>query len=548
MNSPQTIESHVPATAGTFSIDPQWRQNWLAVITHTHTWSGRPDHGGTVMPPDNYTNLARWCREHDIDALGMGSPYTPRSAGLYRQYDVESPESYFQQPELHGKLLREQQLEVMTMLDAANAIAHGHTTFYLDNETPKGRYGHLWWINHKPDFAAWHDYDQPFDRWMCHHEDAPDGRDEPMAYQRRPYRQIVAEQRHEGAVGIWAHPTSWWYSSSDGRFITNLATEMPAHGFADGFLDGMVVMGYHADRPEYRALWFALLDRGIRIPAMAEMDMSLSDERLLERRRVYRSFIHSGESQVQSPLESQLADGVRRGRVVCSTGPMMTLEVDGMTLGESATTSRRHTHRATLQLEPTSDGRPWDRVELVGRGGKVLAEAHAFAGGTLELSWQGDGQQGYVVAMALSKLDEQRGRHRDVVITSPIYLLPRGASARKAMTTQLTLQCRTQGEFDGGRLSLETADGEVLEEGPISGEPLRRELPASGRIMLTSPAGVQQTHDLINANAPLIALQRELYRGRFLRKWPDLKPGELPVEAWRLDDYEQAMQHLELTL
>ena len=115
----------------------------------------------------------------------------------------------------------------------AQAVGGARTHFFLDNETPKARYGHMWWIGWHYDLPPWHDYDQPFDRWMCEQSDPNDDSDEPVPYQRRPYLQILAIQHAHGALGFWAHPTSWWRGDK-GRFITNLATEMPAHAIAHG--------------------------------------------------------------------------------------------------------------------------------------------------------------------------------------------------------------------------------------------------------------------------------------------------------------------------
>lgn len=523
------------------------RQHWLAVISHSHTWSGRPDHGGVVEPPDNYTALSTWCRKHQIDALGMGSPYSPQAAATYRKYDQESPESYYLHPERHYEILEAEQREVQTMLDAANAIAHGHTTFFLDNETPKGRYGHLWWINHHPDFPAWHDFDQPFDRWMCTHPDAKHDGDEPMPYERRPYMQILAAQRAHGAVGVWAHPTSWWFAHNDGRFITNLATEMPAHAFAEGFLDGMVVMGYHADRPEYRALWLALLDRGIRVPAMAEMDMSLSDEKLMEKDRVYRNMILCMDDDPLVPLESKLADSVRAGHVICSSGPMLTLSVDRKIPGETAVTSQGTRHVATINIEPTPTGQLWDQIQLLGREGKVIGEVKGVESGTLEFAWTGQDHAGYVIAIALSN-KRASGRHEHVIVTSPVYLMPQSAEPRRAMTTELKLEIKPDSPFENGEVWFESANGERLGEASITSQSICETLPASGRITLRSCEGLTRTLYLLNANERLQEIQRYLYRGRFRRDFPDLKPGELPVEVWRLDDYEQAIKQMELTI
>src|SRR5690606_35001277 len=125
-----------------FAVSQGHWQRYRRVLTHTHTYSGKADHGGTVRPPRSYKMLAKWAREVGIDAIGMGSPYTPASVKTYRRYDQEATEQY------HTAGFDQRAVrcddEIARMLDEVNREADGQTLFYLDNETPKGRYGHLW--------------------------------------------------------------------------------------------------------------------------------------------------------------------------------------------------------------------------------------------------------------------------------------------------------------------------------------------------------------------------------------------------------------------
>ena len=152
-------------------------EHWRAIMTHTHTFSGREDHGGTIRPPQSYARLAAWARKRGIDALGMGSPYTPVANREYHRYDGDESQVYyapgFDQLAVRGDA------EILKMLDEVNHAGEGETFYYLDNETPKGRFGHMWWVGYQLDYPAWHDYDQDFDRWMVHHSAPDDGRDSP---------------------------------------------------------------------------------------------------------------------------------------------------------------------------------------------------------------------------------------------------------------------------------------------------------------------------------------------------------------------------------
>jgi hypothetical protein len=116
-----------------------------------------------VKPPESYRNLAAWAKRIGIGALGMGSPYTPKTAQTYELYDETHRDHYYSPSFDHRSVLDVPELD--KMIAEINAFSEG-THFFLDNETPKGRYGHMWWLGHYPDMPAWHDYDQPYDRWM----------------------------------------------------------------------------------------------------------------------------------------------------------------------------------------------------------------------------------------------------------------------------------------------------------------------------------------------------------------------------------------------
>lgn len=517
-----------------------WTARWCGILTHTHTYSGRSDHGGTVRPPESYMRLTEWAHRLGIAAIGMGSPYTPKTSDRLGQYDERERDVYYAPGFDHRSVMDLD--EVQHMLAEATRYGRGQPIFFLDNETPKGRYGHMWWIGYHPDLPAWHDYDQPFDRWMLSSPDALGHGDEPMAYERRPYLEILGVQRKHGAMGFWAHPTSWWHGDS-GQFVTNIATEMPVHAMAHGFLDGLVIMGYHPFRPQYQALWYALLDRGYRIPGVAEMDVGLSDEALW--RRDCAMLTYTPRSDEVGDLKA-VQQSFRDGNVFVSTGPCIELAVDGEGMGQAVRTGSdcRHTVRITAYPAPgqTSLG----RLELIGHGGKVVWSQDDFPGGVVEFTVPGVDRRSYLVARVFGPeaTPEQWRKVRQFAITSPVYLHPSGQSFTGPMTTDLRLTIGYDSKFHGGHVRFESFDGELLGIAKAEGT-IDETLPASGRITLI--AGEKTcTHYLINANRALQDVERYLYRGRFLLDYPLLTPGEVPPPAWRLSDYASAMARLEL--
>ncbi|MEX0746007.1 MAG: hypothetical protein WD118_10445 [Phycisphaeraceae bacterium] len=525
-----------------------WR-GWRKVLTHTHTYSGRADHGGVVRPPESYRQLAAWAHQQGIDALGMGSPYTPGSARTQGRYDGDERDRYYN-GEVDPRQVHQLD-EVRQMLRDVQAVSANGTRFYLDNETPKGRFGHLWWVGYHPDMPAWHDYDQDFDRWMVHQSQAGDDGDEPMPYARRPYAQIVAIQRQHGALGFWAHPTSWW-RGGQGQFITNIASEMPAHLVAEGFVDGMVVMGYHAYRPQYLALWHKLLDAGYRVPGVAEMDVGLSDPGTWSRQRAWLNHVYTGEGPDAGRDVADLTAGFGSGRLVCSSGPMIDLHVDGQPMGSAVQTDASGWHEATIRVAPDEGMDRVARVELVGRGGEVLWSASDVPAGVQTVRVPGLAERGYLLVRVFGDVTpdvaDSFRKLRSFAVSNPVYLHPRGQSFEAATTTQVRVQLSSDSPYHGGRVQFESATGEVLEAGSLSAEGAAVRMPAIGRVTLATPQGETRTDYLINANERLMAVQRYLYRGRFLRDLPDCHPGEVPPEAWRLDAYRDAMREMDLVV
>jgi hypothetical protein len=519
-----------------------FRRDWASILTHTHTYSGRPDHGGTCLPPASYEAIVHWARRCGIDAIGMGSPYTPKSACTYHRYDGEERGRYYR-PDFDKLAVRDGD-EIEAMLANLRRLASDDGCFfYLDNETPKGRYGHMWWVGYHYDFPPWHDYDQPFDRWMVEETQAGDHEDEPMPYERRPYLQILAAQRARGAMGIWAHPTSWWFGRA-GQFITNLATEMPAHAVAEGSLDGMVIMGYHPFRPQYQALWFELLDRGYRVPGVAEMDCGLSDPKTWSYERPMMTFVHSPDRVHSTQC---LVRAFRSGCIFAGTGPYVDLLVDGRRMGEVAETSPAHVHNVTLHAYPRRGAPGVARIELLGRGGRVLWSQDRFPGGAVHLRLPGLKDRGYLVARVFGEPPSNGWRTvNELAVSNPVYLHPRQQRFNPPASTRLTLTIDSDSPFAGGEVRFEAVDGQLLGSASAAPREITEILPANGRVTIVSTDGRTRTEYLVNANSAVQSVQRYLYRGRFLLDYPNLRPGELPPECWRLDRYVRAMREVTL--
>jgi len=65
-------------------------------------------------------------------------------------------------------------------------------------------------------------------------------------------------------------------------------------------------------------------------------------------------------------------------------------------------------------------------------------------------------------------------------------------------------------------------------------------------VTVVPPGGKRRTDYLANANGRVMALQRHLYRGRFLRDFPACDQGDIPPAAWKIEEFREALRTVEL--
>ena len=507
---------------------------WTRLAGHSHTFRAGLHGVETVKE-----NLVAWSRRCHIDALGLGSPWEPVSARHYHVCETAQRDAYY-----GGAIPPDSVMDreaIAAFLDDLNRRAQGGTFFYLDNETPKNRYGHLWYVGYDYHVPAWHDYSQ--DRrvafWDGEHTDdfnAVTG----LPHRRRGYMEVVAQQRAAGALAIWAHPTSWWRDEAGG-FVTNIAADMVPQLHADGRLDGMTVQGYDAFHRGYQALWFHLLDFGFQIPGYSEMDV-LTDGELDALRHVLLNAIPAQREAGQGV--DALIPPLRAARHAMSSGPFLSLTVDGHPTGDAL---EGRAFKAVVAAYPAPGEASLGHVQLLGRGGEVLADVKNFTGGLLEFGVETAGR-GYLVARAVGEydtLDAPQKRIAHCALTNPVYLNPWHITP---LATRLILPAPRSPGHDGATFRVLTAAGEPLECGTLSHAEIQLDVPASARLEVACADGRLRDIPLSMANPSVRRHMDYLADGLFLNDHPNLSPGEVPLEAFRCEAIRDAMQELRLTL
>ena len=419
-------------------------------------------------------NLASWIRGNDVKAFGIGSPWSAAQAAAMRRCEGPDRDAYYAGT-LKGDFLFAE--DVYATLAAMSNACPG-VTFFADNETPKNRYGHLWYIGYTPIVPGWHDYSQDrrtaFTKAELDDPSLDKNAITGKAHYRRPYSEVVAEQRSHGALAIWAHPTSWWLDG--GRFVTNIAADMPAQLLMDGGLDGLTVMGYDPYHRHYEELWFHLLDMGYRIPGLAEQDCSPAhgivgkkDERIL-------NYIPDCD---HAPTVEEFKSAVRNFRTTMSSGPdlrMLSLSADATSV------------TVRCYIAPSPGEKTLSRVEVLGRGGKIRALLKDAGEGTREFRFAREGGDTWFVARCFGEGygDYEKRPQQDVrvfALTNPMW----------------------------------------LPDSPLPPAPVVPAVPYM-------------------ENPEVRKLMDYLAEGRFRDGRPELKPGEVPAEAFRIEDFRKALQ------
>ena len=510
-----------------------FRNPRTAVGTHSHLVRNI-DAGDDVA----LANLIAWSRATGVGAVGLGSPWTHLSGLAYRRCEGPDRDRYFAglvDPE--PLLFRD---DIAAMLKRANDAAEGKTFFYLDNETPKNRYGHLWYVGFDYQVPAWHDYSQDRRVQFCDTDPIEDPN--PLApggaHRRRTYMEVVARQRKAGALAVWAHPTSWW-TNPDGSFVTNIAADLVPELLADGYLDGMTVQGYDAYHRDYQALWFHLLDKGYRIPGFSELDLSPAHGTGGKGHALFNYL----EGLDRPPTMDEMKEAFRNARHTMSSGPYLTIRVDGMPSGSALTSGTGHAHRVSVTAFPSPDEAALAKVELLGRGGQILAAVDDFTGGVIDFAVDGDAAGGYILARAFGEKDgdyatkpQQKVRH--CALTNPVWLRTPGFAPPAAVQTCVTL---VPGDAAGALLRILAADGDTLDTAVIPSETTTLTLPASARLEMTRQDGSVRDIPISMANAKVRALMDYLADGHFREDFPSLKPGEVPAAAFRFDEMREAI-------
>ncbi len=227
-----------------------------------------------------------------------------------------------------------------------------------------------------------------------------------------------------GGIVVYSHPCRWgwgkWggkgiYPVEVGKFISNLAQELPYDTVVGPTYDGVDILMQPWDREAYleaQKLWFLLLNKGYRMPGTASTDASF-DKPSAALPGIVRVYTHVDGP----PTLGAIARAMKDGRNFVTSGPLLLMKIGGHPVGDVVPVLHPSNFRVQLRAWPSGAvGQHLTKVELI-RNGKIIkvilpkGQSREF---TAEFTIRETGTAWYI-ARCFGSNDLQ------VAITNPIY-------------------------------------------------------------------------------------------------------------------------------
>jgi len=238
---------------------------------------------------------------------------------------------------------------------------------------------------------------------------------------------VIHEIHRQNAVVMLAHPVRYWFN--DGNFVSNMASEIAFDYIAGEGYDGVDI--FNDGEPvffQHERVWWNLLNMGYRVAGTANTDGSVIDGQA-GRFRTY--------TKIQGDFSwANIAQGIRDGACIASSGPMVLFTVDGKDSGtEFPADGRSHTARLRVWSGPLP-GENLVSVQVIRNGEIVKAwdlrsqRAREWSGtfriSDNSFSWYAIRVTATCKDPELNSTWSQPAGLYEVAVASPVYFIPAG--------------------------------------------------------------------------------------------------------------------------
>jgi hypothetical protein len=212
---------------------------------------------------------------------------------------------------------------------AYNTVSDEQFDLHFGGEFPKYRSGHTWWLN----INSSHNLFKATMDWEYENEYFQNKNTNEWSFKSNPFCRIpdvhfVPEFKKlfPNAAAIIPHPTSWWMADAknNDKFTSNIASYL-AFDLITGnkAWDGFAVMGYNNDHYFYQNTWFNILNRGYKMPAIAELDGGFEEHGAF----YYGSMRTYFKINEKFTLD-KVVNSLKKGHTLATSGPIIIANID----------------------------------------------------------------------------------------------------------------------------------------------------------------------------------------------------------------------------
>jgi hypothetical protein len=303
------------------------KAGWLAGDLHVHMIHGEQQR------ETSYEDVALTCAANGLDFVSVGQEYVGAGSLDLQGYQAK-----------------------------CRAVSTPDFTMFLGAERPKNILGHQVVLGCEDPFVV---------------------SEEP------PYFKSARTVHAQGGIVVYVHPLRYFPGKQyGGEWLdfpgNNLARELVFDAFAGPSFDGLSVLSDEPANADAHQLWFNLLNRGFFVPAFSDSDACFDRPTLgLKAPGFWNTYFYLGP---ETPVTQQLlAEAVRKGRTMATTGPLLQFRIDdeisGATLPldgkphEATIEAFYPQHAFSLETKEEKTGKPVGiaKLQLI-RNGKVVRE------------------------------------------------------------------------------------------------------------------------------------------------------------------------------
>ncbi|MCG8468768.1 MAG: CehA/McbA family metallohydrolase, partial [Gemmatimonadetes bacterium] len=250
-----------------------------------------------------------------------------------------------------------------------------------------------------------------------------------IGYEGTAYRELypdnatVLRRVHEqGGIGGYVHPFGLGHRPPDPAGPSG-ARELPVDAIL-GLADFVDVSCIWSDELGTAEIWYKLLNTGSRIPATAGTDV-MTDIWRHPAVGTTRSYVYTGNPELDY---DEWADAMAAGRAFVTSGPILTLDVDGVGMGDQLDVSRGEEVSVRVTARSLF---PMDRLEIL-QNGRIISTFDAEDDGRtfdVDVDVSVD-RSGWIAARVLGPVQHGAMDSYLFAHTNPVFTIADGAPIR----------------------------------------------------------------------------------------------------------------------